>query len=98
MDNSTMMIIAIWVKNSYLLSKDNPSKFCKKNKEGLIVLNSLLLPCFCEFLEVMLVSFIDRSIILVSKYYGLGYIVTYDKNFKLFKNINLLDLGKNIIK
>lgn len=38
------------------------------------------------------VSFIDCSIVLVSKYYGLDYIVTYDKNFKLFENINLLEL------
>lgn len=38
------------------------------------------------------VSFVDCSIVLVSKYYGLDYIVTYDKNFKLFEDINLLEL------
>lgn len=38
------------------------------------------------------VSFIDCSIVLLSKYFNLDYIVTYDKNFKLFNDINLLEL------
>lgn len=38
------------------------------------------------------VSFIDCSIVLLSKYFNLDYIVTYDKNFKLFEDINLFEL------
>ena len=38
------------------------------------------------------VSFIDCSIVLLTQYYELEYIVTYDKNFKVFDDIELLKL------
>ena len=38
------------------------------------------------------VGFTDCSIAFLYKYYGLDYIVTFDKNFKVFDDVNLLDL------
>ena len=38
------------------------------------------------------VSFTDCSIVFLYMHYNLDYIVTFDKNFKLFDEINLLKL------
>ena len=38
------------------------------------------------------VGFTDCSIAFLYKYYGLDYIVTFDKNFKVFDDVSLLDL------
>lgn len=38
------------------------------------------------------VSFIDCSIVIISNYFNLDYIVTFDKNFKVFDEIELLKL------
>ena len=70
-------------------------------KDNLIILNEFGVSNFNENVfeifkkineQTFKVSFSDCSIVFLYKYYNLDYIVTFDKNFKLFDDINLLKL------
>ena len=70
-------------------------------KDNLIILNEFGVSNFNENVfeifkkineKTFKVSFTDCSIVFLYKYYNLDYIVTFDKNFKLFDDINLLKL------
>jgi predicted nucleic acid-binding protein len=68
-------------------------------KDNLIILNEFGINNFNENVfeifkkynkKTFKVSFTDCSIVFLFTYYNLDYIVTFDKNFKLFEDINLL--------
>ena len=70
-------------------------------KDNLIILNEFGVSNFNENVfeifkkineKTFKVSFTDCSIVFLYKYYNLDYIVTFDKNFKLFDDFNLLKL------
>lgn len=40
-------------------------------------------------------GFVDCSIVVLSEFYNLDYVASFDKNFKLFKEINLYEMHDN---
>lgn len=70
-------------------------------KDNLIILNEFEISNYNENVfeifkkynkKTFKVSFTDCSIVFLYMHYNLDYIVTFDKNFKLFDEINLLKL------
>ena len=75
--------------NAYYFLKDNMIII---NEYEISRFNEIVFGMFKEYnSKSFKVGFTDCSIAFLYKYYNLDYVVTFDKNFKVFDDVKLLD-------
>lgn len=78
-------------KKAYYFIKDN---FTILNEYGIEKYNDRVFSVFQKYNEkTFKLSFIDCSIVIISNHYDLDGVISFDKKFKLFKEIHLMDLN-----
>ena len=76
-------------KNAYHFLKDNLTIINEYNIE---IFNDKVFSIFKKYNNTNFkLSFIDCSIVIIANHYNLDGIVTFDKKFSLFQEINLID-------
>ena len=79
------------VRLAYNYMKDN---FTIINESDINMYNDNVFSIFEKYNKNKFkLGFIDCSEVVIYEYYGLGYVASFDGEFKLFDEINLLDLN-----
>lgn len=80
-------------KKAYRFLNDN---FTILNEYDIELFNNKVFSLFKKYNDnIFKLNFIDCSIVIISNHYNLDGVVSFDKNFNLFQDINLIDFKGN---